>query len=67
MSKEIAITINGNAASRVVGGARLTEIAALLAAEPEVYIVVDDNVSWVDREVAAAVPGVRFSLIIDAT
>ena len=67
MSKEIAITINGTAASRVVGGSRLAEIAALLAAEPEVYIVVDDNVSWVDREVAAAVPGLRFSLVIDAT
>ena len=67
MSKEIVINIDGKAAGRVVGGSCLAEIAALLAAEPEVYVVCDDNVSWVATEVTAAVPGVRFCLAIDAT
>ena len=67
MPKEIVITINGIAAGRVVGGACLTEIAPLLANEPEVYVVYDENASWVAGEVIAAVPGVRGSIAIEAT
>ena len=67
MPKEIVITINGAAAGRVVGGACLSEIAPLLAAEPEVFVVYDENASWVAAEVIAAVPGVRGSIAIEAT
>ena len=67
MPKEIVITINGVAAGRVVGGASLTEIAPLVAAEPEVFVVYDENASWVAAEVIAAVPGVRGSIAIEAT
>ena len=67
MSKEIAITINGIAAGRVVGGSRIAEIAPLLAGEPEVFVVYDEHVSWVAGEVMAAVPGVRGSIAIEAT
>ena len=67
MPKEIVITINGIAAGRVVGGSRITEIAPLLAGEPEVFVVYDENASWVAGEVIAAVPGVRGSIAIEAT
>ena len=67
MPKEIVITINGIAASRVVGGAGIAGIAPLLAAEPEVFVVYDENASWVAAEVIAAVPGVRGSIAIEAT
>ena len=67
MSKEIAITINGIAAGRVVGGSRIAEIVSLLAGEPEVFVVYDEQVSWVAAEVMAAVPGVRGSIAIEAT
>ena len=67
MPKEIVITINGIAAGRVVGGSRIGEIAPLLAGEPEVFVVYDENVSWVAAEVIAAVPGVRGSIAIEAT
>ena len=67
MPKEIVITINGIAAGRVVGGANISEIASLLAGEPEVFVVYDENASWVAGEVIAAVPGVRGSIAIEAT
>ena len=67
MPKEIVITIDGKAAGRVVGGNRLAEIAPLLAAEPEVFVVYDENASWVAGEVIAAAPGVRGSIAIEAT
>ena len=67
MPKEIVITINGVAAGRVVGGASLTGIAPLVAAEPEVFVVYDENASWVAAEMIAAVPGVRGSIAIEAT
>ena len=67
MSKEIVINIDGKAAGRVVGGAAIAEIAPLLAAEPEVFVVYDENASWVAGEVIAAVPGVRGSIAIEAT
>ena len=67
MPKEIVITINGVAAGRVVGGTSLTEIAPLVAAEPEVFVVYDENASWVAAELIAAVPGVRGSIAIEAT
>ena len=67
MPKEIVITINGIAAGRVVGGAYISEIASLLAGEPEVFVVYDENASWVAGEVIAAVSGVRGSIAIEAT
>ena len=67
MPKEIVITINGIAAGRVVGGSRIPEIAPLLATEPEVFVVYDENASWVAGEVIAAVPGVKGSIAIEAT
>ena len=67
MPKEIVITINGTAAGRVVGGSRITESAPLLAQETEVFVVYDENASWVAGEVIAAVPGVRGSIAIEAT
>ena len=67
MPKEIVITINGIAAGRVVGGANIAEIAPLLAGEPEVFVVYDENASWVAGEVIAAVPGVWGSIAIEAT
>ena len=67
MHKEITITINGIAAGRVVGGSRIAEIAPLLSGEPEVFVVYDEQVSWVAGEVVAAVPGVRGSIAIEAT
>ena len=67
MSKEIVITINGIAAGRVVGGSRIAEVASLLAAEPEVFVVYDENASWVAGEVISAVSGVRGSIAIEAT
>ena len=67
MGKEIVITIDGKAAGRVVGGNRIAEIAPLLSGEPEVFVVYDENVSWVAEAVISAVPGVRGSIAIDAT
>jgi 3-dehydroquinate synthetase len=67
MEKEIAITIDGNVAGRVVGRDRLAEIAPLLAEEPEVFVVYDANAAWVAAEVIEAVPGVRGSIAIEAT
>ena len=67
MPKEIVITINGIAAGRVLGGSRIAEIAPLLATEPEVFVVYDENASWVAGEVIAAVPGVKGSIAIEAT
>ena len=67
MPKEIVITIDGKAAGRVVGGRRIAEIAPLLAAEPEVFVVYDENASWVAGDVIAAAPGVRGSIAIEAT
>ena len=67
MPNEIVITINGIAAGRVVGRADIAGIAPLLAAEPEVFVVYDENASWVAAEVIAAAPGVRGSIAIEAT
>ena len=67
MRKEIVITINGVAAGRVVGGSRIGEIASLLSGEPEVFVVYDENVSWVAGEIVAAVPGVRGSIALEAS
>lgn len=67
MPNEIVITINGVAAGRVVGGADIDGIAPLLAAEQEVFVVYDENASWVAAEVIAAAPGVRGSIAIEAT
>ena len=67
MEKEYAVTVDGKVAGRVVGRDRLAEIAPLVAGEPEVFVVCDDNAAWVAAEVLAAVPGVRGCLALDAS
>ena len=67
MRKEIVISINGVAAGRVVGGSRIEEIASLLSGEQEVFVVYDENASWVAGEIVAAVPGVRGSIALEAS
>ena len=67
MRKEIAVTLDGKVAGRVVGGNRIAEMASLLSGEPEVFVVYDENASWVAGEVISAVPGVRGSIAIEAT
>ena len=67
MGKEITVTIDGKAAGRVVGLEHLAEIAALLGSEPEVFVIYDENASWVASEVVSALPGVKGSIAIDAS
>ena len=67
MPKEIVITIDGKVAGRVVGCERIADIAPFVAQEQEVFVVYDENASWIASEVIAAVPGVRGSIAIDAT
>ena len=67
MGKEIAITIGGKAAGRVVGADRVAQIAPLLAGEPEVFVVYDENAAWVASAVLEAVPGVRGSIALEAS
>ena len=67
MEKEYSVIVDGKVAGRVVGRDRLVEIAPLLAEEPEVFVVYDENVSWVASAVVAAVPGVRGSIALEAT
>jgi 3-dehydroquinate synthetase len=67
MEKEYSVLVDGKVAGRVVGRDRLAEIAPLLAEEPEVFVVYDENASWVAAGVIEAVPGVRGSIAIEAT
>lgn len=67
MNKEMLVTIDGKVAGRIVGVARIAEVAPLLAGEPEVFIVYDANAAWVASEVISAIPGVLGSIAIDAT
>ena len=67
MSREITITIDWKAAGRVVGCARIAEVASYLTEESEVFVVYDENVSWVAAEVMDALPAVKGSIAIDAT
>ena len=67
MQKEIAITIDGKVAGRVVGCDRVAGIAPFVAEEPEVFVVYDGNAAWLAAEVIEAVPGVRGSIAIEAT
>lgn len=67
MGKEITVTIDGKAAGRVVGLEHLAEIAALLGSEPEVFVIYDENASWVASEVVSALPGIKGSIAIDAS
>ena len=67
MEKEYSVIVDGKVAGRVVGRDRLVEIAPLLAEEPEVFVVYDENVSWVASAVIAAVPGMRGSIALEAT
>ena len=67
MSREITITIDGKTAGRVVGCARIAEVASCLAEEREVFVVYDENVSWVAAEIMDVLPSVQGSIAIDAT
>ncbi len=67
MGKEITVTIDGKAAGRVVGPDRIADVAAWLADEPEVFVVYDENASWVASEVVSALPGIKGSIAIDAS
>ena len=67
MEQEITITIDGKVAGRVVGCNRIADIARFVADEPEVFVVYDENATWIASEVIAAVSGVRGSIAIDAT
>lgn len=67
MGKEITVTIDGKAAGRVVGLEHLAEIAALLGSESEVFVIYDENASWVASEVVSALPGIKGSIAIDAS
>ena len=67
MRKEFTVTVDGKVAGRVVGCDRIGEVGLLLAGEPEVFVVYDENASWVASEVIAAVSGVKGSIAIDAS
>ena len=67
MSREISVIIDGKVAGRVVGSDRLVGIAPFVAEEPEVFVVYDENASWVASEVMATVKNVRGSIALDAT
>jgi hypothetical protein len=70
--KEFAVIIDGKVAGRVVGCDRLADVAPFIAGEmptaaPEVFVVYDENASWVAAEVIAAVPGVRGSIALEVS
>ena len=67
MREEYTVTVDGKVAGRVVGRDRIGEIGPLLAGEPEVFVVYDENASWVASEVIATVPGVKGGIAIDAS
>ena len=67
MEKEYNVIVDGKVAGRVVGRDRVAEIAPLVAEEPEVFVVYDENAAWVAAEVIEAVPGVRGSIAVEAT
>ena len=67
MEKEYSVIVDGKVAGRVVGRARMGEIAPLLAEEPEVFVVYDGNAAGVAAEVIEAAPGVRGSIALEAT
>ena len=67
MEREYNVIVDGKVAGRVVGRDRLDEIAPLLAEEPEVFVVYDENAAWVASAVIAAMPGVRGSIALEAT
>ena len=67
MEKEIAVTIDGKVAGKVIGLERMADAGLLLAGEPEVFIVYDEHVSWIAAELVSALPGVRGSIAIEAS
>ena len=67
MDKEYNVIVDGKVAGRVVGRDRFAGIMPLLAGEPEVFVVYDENAAWVASEVMEAVPGVRESIALDAS
>ena len=67
MEKEIAVTIDGKVAGKVIGLERMADAGVLLAGEPEVFIVYDEHVSWIAAELVSALPGVRGSIAIEAS
>lgn len=67
MRKEIAVTIDGKEAGRVIGCDRIADIADLLREEPEVFVVYDGNAAWVAEKVLSAVPSVKGCVVLEAT
>ena len=67
MEKEIAVTIEGKVAGKVIGLERMADAGLLLAGEPEVFIVYDEHVSWIAAELVSALPGVRGSIAIETS
>ena len=67
MEKEIAVTIDGKVAGKVIGLERMADAGVLLAGEPEVFIVYDEHVSWIAAELVSALPGGRGSIAIEAS
>lgn len=56
MTKDLRIVWRQEAQSLVVAGEHPAQVAALLHEEDEVYVVYDQNVDWVARELVSAVP-----------
>jgi 3-dehydroquinate synthetase len=51
MAKELQIEVMQRQQSRVLGGSSLRDLAMLLADEPEIFLVYDENVAWLAGEV----------------
>ena len=54
MSKEANIEVCRRQSSLLEGGKHLADVAPLLAGEPEMFLVYDENVAWAAGEVMAA-------------
>jgi len=67
MKKEIAVTVDGKVAGRVVGCGRVADVAPWLQEEPEVFVVYDENASWVASAVLEAAPGIKGSIAVEAS
>ena len=67
MRKEIAVTIDGKVAGRVVGCDRIADMAGLLREEPEVFVVYDAKAAWVAEAVPAMASSVKGCVAVEAT
>ena len=65
MAKELQIEVMQRQQSRILGVSSLRDLVALLADEPEVFLVYDENVAWVAGEVTCS--AVKGSIAIDTS